>query len=133
MAEEQEYDFSPEPTIYFYVNKETESVAYVAMYTIFGITVRPKGEKWRSGSRDDLEKYYSSSYEIWSYEWDNLDDTPGSGANLDPDDEDGWEIDLIRDWAKGSTLSRADIEKFCRMVSSGDYVTKEEAESFPGK
>lgn len=133
MAEEQKYRVSAEPTIYFYVNKETEMVEYVSMYTIFGITVRPKGESWTSGSRTDLNKYYSSKYEIWSYDWDNSDDAPGSGSNLDPADEDSWEIEPVQVWAKGGDLTRSDIEEVCVMVNSGEYVTSEEAENIPGE
>lgn len=133
MAEEQEYSISAEPTIYFYINKETEFVEYVSMYTIFGITVREKGKKWVMGSRDDLEKYYSPEYEIWSYEWDNSDDTPGSGAGLDPENEDDWEISPVQDWAKGVDLKRADIEEVSRLVNSGGYISEEEAESIPGE
>ena len=57
MAEIKPFSVSVEPTFYFYVNKATEEVEYVSMYSIFGITVRPKGEKWVVGTRSDLEKY----------------------------------------------------------------------------
>lgn len=133
MAEEQLYDVSPEPTYYFYVNKSTEMVEYVSMYTIFGITVRPKGEKWTMGTRNDLDKYYSADYEIWSYDWENSDDTPGSGSNLDPADEDSWEIEPIQDWAKGQDITREEISKWCVLVNSGEYISPEEAAKIPGE
>lgn len=132
MAEEQNFNVSLEPTIYFYVNKDSGEVEYVSMYTIFGNTVRAKGEKWTMGTRDMLEKYYSPNYEIWSYDWDNEDDTPGSGS-ADPDDEDSWEIDLVQDWARGEDLTRADLEETCKLVNSGEYMSAEEAESIPGE
>jgi hypothetical protein len=133
MAAEQEYRVSAEPTIYFYVNKNSDQVEYVSMYTIFGITVRPKGQGWTMGTRSDLAKYYSSEYEIWSYDWENSDDTPGSGADLDPDDEDSWEIEPVQLWAKGRDLTKEDIQEYCRMVNSGEYISAEEAESMPGE
>ena len=133
MAEEQLYAASAAPTIYFYVNKESGATEYVSMYTIFGITVRPKGEKWTMGTRDDLEKYYSSKYEIWSYDWSNSDDTPGSIAELDPDDDDSWEVEPVQAWAKGKDLNRDDIESFCKLVNDGTYLTAEEAEKIPGE
>ena len=133
MAEEQLYAASAEPTIYFYVNKESGATEYVSMYTIFGITVRPKGEKWTMGSRDDLEKYYSSEYEIWSYDWSNEDDTSGSGASISPEDEDEWEIELVQSWAKGNDLSRSDLEETCKLVNDGTYLTAEEADKIPGE
>jgi hypothetical protein len=132
MAEEQNFNVSLEPTIYFYVNKDNGEVEYVSMYTIFGNTVRAKGEKWTMGTRDMLAKYYSPDYEIWSYDWSNEDDTPGSGS-ADPDDEDSWEIDLVQDWARGEDLTRADLEETCKLVNSGEYMSAEEAESIPGE
>jgi hypothetical protein len=132
MAEEQTFNVSLEPTIYFYVNKDSGEVEYVSMYTIFGNTVRAKGEKWTMGTRDMLAKYYSPDYEIWSYDWSNEDDTPGSGS-ADPDDEDSWEIDLVQDWARGEDLTRADLEETCKLVNSGEYMSAEEAESIPGE
>lgn len=132
MAEEQNFNVSLEPTIYFYVSKDSGEVEYVSMYTIFGNTVRAKGEKWTMGTRDMLEKYYSPDYEIWSYDWSNEDDTPGSGS-ADPDDEDSWEIDLVQDWARGEDLTRADLEDTCKLINSGEYMSAEEAESIPGE
>jgi hypothetical protein len=134
MNEEQLYTVSANPTIYFYVNVESKQVDYVSMYTIFGITVRPKGEKWRSGSRDELQKYYNEDYEIWSYDWGNEDDTPGSGADLNPENEDEWEILPVQKWAKGEDLSREEISKVCRLVvSPDDYISEEEAAEIPGE
>lgn len=133
MAEEKKYQVSAEPTVYFYVNKETEAVEFVSMYTIFGITVRPKGESWGMGTRGMLDKYYSADYEIWSYDWDNEDDTPGSGAALDPDDDDDWDIELVQQWGRGEDLTRLDIEETCKLVNSGEYITEEEAEKIPGE
>ena len=131
MAEEQNFNVSLEPTIYFYVNKDSGEVEYVSMYTIFGNTVRAKGEKWTMGTRDMLAKYYSPNYEIWSYDWSNEDDTPGSGS-ADPEDEDSWQIDLVQDWARGEDLTRADLGETCKLVNSGEYMSAEEAESIPG-
>jgi hypothetical protein len=133
MAEEQEFNISLEPTIYFYVNKDNGEVEYVSMYTLFGNTVRAKGEKWTMGTRDMLAKYYSPDYEIWSYDWSNEDDTPGSGGSADPGDDDSWEIELVQEWAKGNDLNRADLEDTCKLVNSGEYMSAEEAEKIPGE
>lgn len=132
MAEETTLRASLEPTIYFYVNKATEQVEYVSMYTIFGITVRPKGQKWEVGSRDDLEKYYTSDYEIWSYEGSEDDDEIFEG-DWDPEDGDSWEVPPVQDWAKGEDLSKEYISKYARLVSSGEYASPEEAEDIPGE
>lgn len=134
MAEEQDFQVSAEPTIYFYVNNETEMVDYISMYSIFGITVRPKGKKWTSGTRSDLDPYYNSNYEIWSYDWSNEDDTPGSGADLEPDDDESWEIEPVQRWGRGEDLDKADVESYANLVVSGDsYISKEEAEKIPGE
>jgi len=133
MAEKQTFNVSAFPTIYFYVNKETGSVEYASMYTIFGITVRPQGKAWTMGTRDSLEKYYSPEYEIWSYDWANEDDTPGSGASISPDEEEEWDVELIQSWGRGEDLTRADIEDSCKMVNPGAYLTAEEAENIPGE
>lgn len=132
MAEETTLRASLEPTIYFYVNKATEQVEYVSMYTIFGITVRPKGQKWEVGSRDDLEKYYTSDYEIWSYEGSEDDDEIFEG-DWDPEDADSWEVPPVQDWAKGKDLSKEYISKYARLVNSGEYASPEEAEDIPGE
>lgn len=133
MANEQEFDVSLEPTIYFYVNKESGSVELASMYTIFGITVRHKGKDWEVGTRDMLADYYSAKYEIWSYDWDNEDDTPSSGSHMDPADELEWEIELIQNWANGKELSRDDISDTCKLVNSGEYVSPEDVEDIPGE
>lgn len=132
MANETTLKASLEPTIYFYVNKATEQVEYVSMYTIFGITVRPKGEKWAMGTRDDLEKFYSSEYEIWSYEGSPDDDEMFDGS-WDPEDGDSWEVPPVQTWAKGEDISKEDIAKYARLVNDGDYITAEEAEAIPGE
>lgn len=133
MAKEQDFSISVEPTIYFYVNKKTEQVEFVSMYFLFGNTIREKGQDWEAGSRDDLEKYYSPNYEIWSYDWNNEDSTPGSGADMDPDNEEEWEIELVQRWGRGEDLSRSDVEETCRLVNSGDYLSAEEAAEIPGE
>ncbi len=133
MAEEQTFDVSALPTIYFYVNKNTSEVEYVSMYTIFGITVRPKGKAWTMGTRDDLQKYYAPEYEIWSYDWDTEDDTPGSGATIHPDSEDEWDTELVQSWGRGEDLTKSEIEASCRLVNTGEYITAEDAANIPGE
>lgn len=132
MAEKRTINLSVLPTIYFYVNKDTEAVEYVSMYSIFGITVRPKGSKWTMGTRTDLEKFYSDQYQIWSYDWANEDDTPGSGAAISADDEDEWDTELVQAWGRGEDLTKADIEGTCKLVNDGEYVSAAEAEKIPG-
>jgi hypothetical protein len=134
MATENTFDASGLPTLYFYVNKSTGEVEYLSMYTIFGNTVRPKGQKWTMGTRDDLAKYYSKDYEIWSFDWETVDDTPGSGTSIDPDDEDEWETELVNDWGAGKDLTREDIKSTFKLVNSGDdYISAEEADNIPGE
>ena len=133
MAETKDYSVDALPTIYFYVNKKSGQVEYVSMYTIFGITVRPKKSAWTMGTRNDLEKYYSSEYEIWSYDWANEDDTPGSGSTIDPNDENEWDIELVQSWGAGKDLTRDDIKDTCKLVNSGEYISAQEAENIPGE
>lgn len=133
MADKRTIDLDASPTIYFYVNKSNGAVELVSMYTIFGNTIRPKGQKWTMGTRDDLAKYYSPDYEIWSYDWSNEDDTPGSGAGISADDEDEWDIELVQSWGKGSDLTRSDVEETCKLINSGEYLSAEEAENIPGE
>jgi len=132
MAEIKPFSVSVEPTFYFYVNKATEEVEYVSMYSIFGITVRPKGEKWVVGTRGDLEKYYSEDYQIWAYEGSDDDDDIFDGS-WDADDEDAWEIPPIQEWAKGETLTKDYISKYARLVNDGEYISEEEAAEIPGE
>lgn len=134
MANEQEMQVSAEPTIYFYVNTETDMVDFVSMYNLFGIVVHPKGEKWTAAGRSDLDPYYSEKYDIWAYDWDNEDDTPGSG-DFDPDNEAEWEIEPVQRWARGEDLTKADVEAFARLVVSGSesFMRADEAESIPGE
>jgi len=132
MAEIKPFSVSIEPTIYFYVNKETQEVDYVSMYTIFGITVRPKGEKWTAGTRDDLEKYYSEDYQIWAYEGSDDDDEIYDGSWA-ADDPDAWEVPPVQEWAKGTTLTQEYISKYARLVNDGEYISEEEAVETPGE
>lgn len=131
MAEET-LKASLKPTIYFYVNKESGMVEYVSMYTIFGNTVRAKGEKWSVGSRDDLEKYYAPEYEIWTYVGSKDDDEIYDGS-WDPEDEDAWEVPPVQKWAKGEDLSRDYISEYAEMVNTGEYISQEDAADIPGE
>jgi hypothetical protein len=133
MAETNVYDVDANPTVYFYVNKQSGQVEYVSMYWLFGITVRPKGQSWTMGTRDDLEKYYSPDYEIWSFDWESLDSTPGSAAHVDPDNDEDWELELVNAWGSNKDLTRDDIKDTFKLVNSGEYITAEEAEKIPGE
>lgn len=129
MANNTDFVASAAPTIYFYVNKNSEQVDFVSMYTIFGITVRPKGKPWTMGTRSDLDPYYTNDYEIWMYDYDSEEEF--DVAELDPEDDDSWEVPPVQTWAKGDDLSREDVSKVARLVNEGNYISREEASEIP--
>jgi hypothetical protein len=128
MAEPQ-FELSGDPTIYFYVDKDTDQVDGIYMFSMFGIMGRPKGEDWDVASRKEepLNSYITSpeKYDIYSFDWstDIL-----LAKDSDPDDDEEWNPELIKAWGRGEDLSKDDILPFSRMISPGETVDPSEVE-----
>lgn len=129
MAEEK-FELSGDPTIYFYVDKDTDQVDGIYMFSMFGIMGRPKGEDWDVASRKEepLKSYITSpdKYEIYSFDWstDVL-----LAKDSDPDDDEEWNPELIQAWGRGEALSKDDILPFSRMISSEETVDPAEVKA----
>jgi hypothetical protein len=126
---EKEFELSGDPTIYFYVDKATDQVDGIYMFSMFGIMGRPKGGDWDVASRGEepLSGYIKSpeKYDIYSFDWstDVL-----LAKDSDPDDDEEWNPTLIQAWGRGEDLSRDDIVPFSRMISAGETVDPSEVE-----
>lgn len=129
MAEEK-FELSGDPTIYFYVDKDTDQVDGIYMFSMFGIMGRPKGEDWDVASREEepLKSYITSpdKYEIYSFDWstDVL-----LAKDSDPDDDEEWNPELIQAWGRGEALSKDGILPFSRMISSEETVDPAEVKA----
>jgi hypothetical protein len=115
MAEDTTYDVTANPTLYFYVDKSTQEVAGVYMYSIFGITTRDKGGDWRVGDRetDSLKDFQSNDYEVYAYDWDS---EPILGKDSDPKNDDEWSPTPVKDWGTGKQITVEDIKPYTRKV-----------------
>lgn len=105
-----------EPDIRFYVDRKTNLVVLVTSTTSMGITKVEKGGRWTYMSESEQSKYSDRDYSRWTYDWENEDDTPGSGAHIDPDNDIDWEIDLVQRWMKSEALALDDIVGTCDLV-----------------
>lgn len=110
------------PDIRLYLNNSNLKVEFVSMTTMFGLTVLDQGNSWTYGTDKDLSKYVFPNYSVWSYDWTNEDDTPGSGAHIDPANEIEWEIDLVQRWMKGEVLEFSDLVQTCDLVGIRAYL-----------
>jgi hypothetical protein len=126
MAEEQ-FELDGEPTIYFYVDNDTDQVDGIYMFA-FSLMSRKKGADWELASREEepMNSYITSpaKYTIYAFDWstDIL-----LAKDSDPDDEEEWNPTVIQAWGRGEDLSKADILPFSRMVSAGDSTAPSEA------
>jgi hypothetical protein len=126
MAEEQ-FELSGDPTIYFYVDKETEQVDGIYMFSMFGIMGRIKGEDWEIASRaeEPLNGYITSpeKYTVYAFDWDT---DILLAEDSDPDDDEEWNPVVIQAWGRGEDLSVDDISGFSRVISAGESVDPSE-------
>lgn len=92
------------------------------MTSRFGLTVLEKASRWTYGTEQDIAKYDFPNFSIWTYDWANEDDVPGSGGHIDPDNEIDWEIELVQRWMKGENLVLSDLVETCDLVGIRDYM-----------
>lgn len=110
-----------EPDIRLYLNNTTKLVEFASMTTMFTFTVLARGQRWTAGRDEDISTFTFPNYSVWTYDWSNEDDTPGSGKGIDPDNDLEWEIELIQRWINGESLRFIDIVGTCDLVGVRDY------------
>ena len=130
----EDFQVSAEPTIYFYVNKQTEQVEGIYMFSIFGIMTREKGQDWRIGSREEqaLKDFIDSrdKYDVHAFDWstDVL-----LAKDSDPEDDEEWNPQVIQAWGKGEDLSLETIKPFTRVVNPGESIDPKQVENSDGE
>lgn len=102
--------------IKFYVSRETNQVELASMHA-GGLVTCARGGRWTFARDSELEPFLTKHYTIWEFDWSTEDDTPGSGADIDPENEIEWEIPLIQRWMTGEQLTLADIVPTCLMLN----------------
>jgi hypothetical protein len=110
-----------EPDIRFYLNNSTLLVEFASMTTMFGLTVLARGQRWTAGRDEDVSMFSFPNYSVWTYDWNNEDDTPGGGKAIDPDNDLDWEIELVQRWMNGELLRFIDIVGTCDLIGVRDY------------
>jgi hypothetical protein len=125
----EEFQVSADPTIYFYVDKQTEEVGGIYMFSIFGIMAREKGKDWRVGSREEsaLQDFINSrdKYSIYAFDWDT---DVLLAKDSDPEDDEEWNPQIIQAWGRGEDLTLEDIKSFTRMVNPGESINPSQVE-----
>ena len=131
---------SPLLTVFF-VNRKTGIVEFIVMAdNNFVMRALPNvaiGDKrpydyWITCTREELEPYLSIEYEVWVDDLSSESDEPGSGADIDTDDELALQIEPVQMWAKGETVSLGFVETRSEFVGFGSgFVFEEVAAGFP--
>jgi hypothetical protein len=88
---------------------------------MFGLTVLARGQSWTAGRDEDVSRFTFPNYSVWTYDWNNEDDTPGGGKDIDPDNELDWQIELVQRWMNGEFLRFIDIVGTCDLIGVRDY------------
>lgn len=89
---------------------------------------------WKTCLPEDIEHYLTSDYEVWIDDLSTLSDEPGSGAEIDPEDELSWEMEPVQLWVKGEAIYRDFVAKNSELIGLGDEFTFQDvAAEFPSK
>lgn len=130
----EDFQVSGDPTLYFYVNKDTKQVEGVYMFSIFGIMARDKGKDWRVGSRneDSLRNFIDArdKYDIHSFDW-STDVLLAKDSN--PDDDEEWNPLIVQAWGRGEDLTVDDIKSFTRVLDHGETLDPSQVEDPDGE
>lgn len=121
-------------TVILFVDNTTEEVVFITMSesnfkpTLVMKAIRGayKGEGvlvnfWETCQPQEVDKFFTSEYQLYKYDWDNLAET--SVENDDPawDDASGimWEIEPVQKWAKNETITASEIEPLAEWLGYG--------------
>jgi hypothetical protein len=136
-------------TVILFVDNASQEVVFITMSeshfkpTLVMKAVRGayKGEGvlvdfWETCRPQEVEKFFTSNYQLYKYDWDNLVKT--SVQNDDPawDDESGimWEIVPVQKWARNETITANELEPLAEWLGYGaGYSVADYAVDFSGE
>lgn len=116
MADESLFEVSLTPTIYYFVDRETNEVAGIHMYSIFGMArMDQEIQDWRPTSREDKDfvELMTGNYDIYEYEWDSEE-----YEMVDPEDITDWYPTTSKAWGRGETVTVEDLAPYAKKINS---------------
>lgn len=131
MADESMFEVSATPTIYYFVDKDTNEVAGIHMYSIFGMSNMDRDIKdWKPANREDeaFVDLVNGNYDIYKYDWSS---EPYSLSDMDPEDVNDWYPKTAVAWGNGETVTVEDLAPFAKKLEEV-YFDAEELEDVPG-
>lgn len=132
MADESTFDVNGMPTVYYYVDKQSQEVAAIYMYSIFGITAMDQETKdWRPASREEeaFSGVLEGKYDVYSYDWASEE---YSDDDMDLEDSNSWVPKTVKDWGNGATVTVDDIMSHTKKLDE-QFISAEEAAELPGE
>lgn len=132
MADESLFEVNLTPTIYYFVDKETDEVAGIHMYSLFGIASMDREiQDWRPTSREEegFSDLVNGNYDIYEYDWSS---EPYSLEDMDPEDTNDWVPKTAVAWSKGENVTAEDLAPFAKKLESV-FISEEEAAELPGE
>lgn len=131
MSDSSRYETSLTPTIYFFVDKQSDEVAAIHMYSIFGIFFMDQSiQDWRPASREEeaVYKYINGAYDTYKYEWDS-EPYDVTDPSWDPADIQDWYPSVSKAWAKGETITVEDLKPCARKLEQ-NFISQDEANDY---
>lgn len=116
MADESLFEVSLTPTIYYFVDRDTDEVAGIHMYSIFGMgKMDPEIQDWRPTSREDEDfiNLYTGNYDMYKYEWDSEE-----YEMVDPEDVTDWYPTTAKAFGRGETVTAEDLAPYAKKINS---------------
>lgn len=116
MADESLFEVSLTPTIYYFVDRDTDEVAGIHMYSIFGMAKMDQEiQDWRPTSREDEDfiTLYTGNYDMYEYDWDSE-----TYQMVDPADVTDWYPKTTKAWGRGETVTSKDLAPYAKKINS---------------
>jgi hypothetical protein len=83
-------------------------------------------EIWDLADDVFVQGFLTERYEVYQFDESSQDDEPGSGADMDPEDDLAWEIPVVQQWAKGLAMTRDELDQVSHFVGIGSGFILEE-------
>lgn len=127
MADDSRYEESLTPTIYFFVDKQSDEVVAIHMYSIFGISYMDQSiQDWRPASREEdaIYKYIYGGYHTYKYDWSS-EPYDITDPSWDPEDIQDWYPKLAKAWGKGELVSAEDLKPYASKLEE-NFISDDE-------
>lgn len=121
-------------TIILFVENTTGEVVFITMseshfkptLVLKAIRGAYKGEGvlvdfWQTCKPEEVDKFFTSDYQLYKYDWESLDDETPISDDPAWDDASGimWEIEPVQKWAKNETITASELEPHAEWLGYG--------------